>query len=88
MLVTDVSKEVRRGMIESKQKSTSELQHYSCTRACVLVPVHVTCIIAVSSVTTVSWCGGGGGEVRTTPVSLTTGSEVASETAVVAHSIC
>lgn len=56
---------------------------YLYTCASVLINVHVTCLIAVSSVTTVSRCGGGGGEVRTTLVSLTTGSEVAS--GIVAH---
>lgn len=54
---------------------------------CALVIVHVTCMISVSSVTIVSRRGGGGGDVRTTPVSLTTGSGVASETAIQKHSI-
>ncbi len=44
-----------------------------------LTCVDVTCLISVSSVTTVSrLCGAGGGEVINTPASLTTGSGDAS----------
>lgn len=45
-----------------------------------LVSLRVTCASKVSSVTTVSRRGGGGGEVMSALVSWTTGSEVASET--------
>lgn len=50
----------------------------------ILLSVHFTCLIEVSSATTATPCGGGGGEVKTTSVSLTTWSE-ASETANIAQ---
>lgn len=77
-MLVDVSEEGRRA---------ESLHHKHYTKAhvlvcvCVLVSVHVTCLISVVSVTMVSRrCGGGGGELRNAPASLTTGSNAASKT--------
>lgn len=83
MLVVGVSTEVRRVGFHLYKMFISHTDHtlnplfvYVCMHG----SVRVTCLFTLSSVTVSVWCGGGGGDLKITLASQTTGSDLASVT--------